>query len=114
MTCGRRAPVGAGVIVGSGAEGPAVPDEQWLRAHRWVWNRSRLDDVLTQHEAPVFVCGIAVPRDPRTWPRTYPRRRRADGWLHSYSSRPCTEQGGGPQTLEPLAVCCASIDSRQG
>ena len=44
----------------SRAEGPAAPDEQWLRAHRWVWNRSRLQDVLTQHQAPVFVCGIAL------------------------------------------------------
>ncbi len=44
----------------SRAEGPASPDEQWLRAHRWVWNRSRLQDVLTQHQAPVFVCGIAL------------------------------------------------------
>ena len=44
----------------SRAEGPAAPDEQWLRAHRWVWNRSRLQDVLTQHQVPVFVCGIAL------------------------------------------------------
>jgi hypothetical protein len=43
-----------------GTEGPATPDEQWLRAHRWVWNRSRLDAVLSQHEAPVFLCGIAL------------------------------------------------------
>jgi len=42
------------------AEGPVAPDEQWLRAHRWVWNRSRLQDGLTQHQAPVFVCGIAL------------------------------------------------------
>jgi hypothetical protein len=35
-------------------------DEQWLRAHRWVWNRSRLEQVLAQQEAPVFVCGIAL------------------------------------------------------
>ena len=44
----------------SRTEGPAAPDEQWLSAHRWVWNRSRLQDVLTQHQAPVFVCGIAL------------------------------------------------------
>jgi hypothetical protein len=41
-------------------EGPGSPDEQWLRAHRWVWNRSRLQDLLTQQQAPVFVCGIAL------------------------------------------------------
>jgi hypothetical protein len=44
----------------SRTEGPATPDEQWLRAHRWVWSRPRLDEVLSQHEAPVFVCGIAL------------------------------------------------------
>ena len=41
-------------------DGPTAPDEQWLRAHRWVWNRSRLQDLLTQQQAPVFVCGIAL------------------------------------------------------
>src|SRR5260370_23883965 len=44
----------------SRAEGQLRPDEQWLTAHRWVWNRSRLQDVLAQHQAPVFVCGIAL------------------------------------------------------
>ena len=44
----------------SRAEGPAAPDEQWLGAHRWVWNRSRLQDLLTQQPGPVFVCGIAL------------------------------------------------------
>src|SRR5260221_10660340 len=44
----------------SRAEGPAAPDEQWLRAHRWVWNRSRLQDLLAQQQRPVFVCGIAL------------------------------------------------------
>jgi dephospho-CoA kinase len=44
----------------SKAEGPSAPDEQWLRAHRWVWNRSRLQDLLTQQQGPVFVCGIAL------------------------------------------------------
>jgi len=44
----------------SKAEGPCAPDEQWLTAHRWVWNRSRLQDLLTQYQAPVFVCGIAL------------------------------------------------------
>ena len=44
----------------SKSEGPAAPDEQWLRAHHWVWNRSRLQDLLTQQPGPVFVCGIAL------------------------------------------------------
>src|SRR5436190_11823347 len=34
----------------SAHDGPAAPDEQWLRAHRWVWNRSRLEDLLTQQQ----------------------------------------------------------------
>jgi hypothetical protein len=41
-------------------EGPAAPDERWLRAHRWVWNRFRLQALLTQQQGPVFVCGIAL------------------------------------------------------
>ena len=44
----------------SRAQRPAAPVEQWLTAHRWVWNRSRLQDLLTQQQAPVFVCGIAL------------------------------------------------------
>src|SRR5207253_241520 len=39
---------------------PVAPDEPWLTAHRWVLNRSRLQDVLTEQQAPVFVCGIAL------------------------------------------------------
>ena len=42
------------------AEGPAQPDEQWLRTHHWVWSRARLQELLTQSEVPVFVCGIAL------------------------------------------------------
>jgi len=42
------------------SEGPAQPDEQWLRTHHRVWSRSRLQELLTEHEEPVFVCGIAL------------------------------------------------------
>src|SRR5919202_5036251 len=42
------------------ADGPSQPDEQWLRTHHWVWSRSRLQDIVRQHKAPVFVCGIAL------------------------------------------------------
>lgn len=42
------------------AEGPTAPDEYWLGAHRWVWNRSRLQDLLVQGRGPVFICGIAL------------------------------------------------------
>jgi hypothetical protein len=42
------------------ADGPAQPDEQWLRSHHWVWNRSRLQEVLAHRQVPVFVCGIAL------------------------------------------------------
>jgi hypothetical protein len=44
----------------STADGPAAPDERWLRAHRWVWNRSRLQHLLIQKQGAVFVCGIAL------------------------------------------------------
>jgi hypothetical protein len=44
----------------SPADGPARPDEVWLRAHRWVWNRARLQDLLAEQQEPVFVCGIAL------------------------------------------------------
>jgi hypothetical protein len=38
----------------------AAPDEQWLMTHRWIWNRPRLQEVLTQPQGHVFVCGIAL------------------------------------------------------
>lgn len=41
-------------------EGPAAPDEAWLRSHRWVWNRLRLEELLAAHHGPTFVCGIAL------------------------------------------------------
>jgi hypothetical protein len=44
---------------GHRAERPQHPDEQWLRSHRWVWSRSRLEEVLASYNEPVFVCGIA-------------------------------------------------------
>ena len=50
------------------AEGRAVgqphhPTDEWLRKHRWVWRRSRLEDAIRVREAagrPVFLCGTAV------------------------------------------------------
>jgi hypothetical protein len=42
------------------SEGPAQPDEQWLQTHHWVWSRSRLQELLTEHEELLFVCGIAL------------------------------------------------------
>lgn len=42
------------------ADCPPAPDGEWLRSHRWVWSRSRMEELLTQHEEPVFVCGIAL------------------------------------------------------
>ena len=41
-------------------DGPAAPTEDWLRSHRWVWSRPRLEELLASSDAPVFVCGIAV------------------------------------------------------
>ena len=45
---------------GNRVRGPQRPDEQWLGSHRWVWSRSRLQQVLAGHAGPVFVCGIAA------------------------------------------------------
>ena len=42
------------------AEAPRTPDQEWLRSHRWVWSRSRLEELLVQEDGPVFVCGIAL------------------------------------------------------
>jgi hypothetical protein len=42
------------------ADGPAQPNERWLRTHHWVWSRSRLQEIVRQHQIPVFVCGIAL------------------------------------------------------
>jgi hypothetical protein len=42
------------------ADGPPRPDEQWLRSHRWVWSRPRLQQILAAPGGPVFVCGIAT------------------------------------------------------
>lgn len=48
---------------GHRADRPQSPDEEWLRSHRWVWSRSRLENVLTAYNEPVFVCGIARNQD---------------------------------------------------
>jgi hypothetical protein len=42
------------------ADGPAEPDEHWLRTHHWVWSRPRLQEILKEARAPIFVCGIAL------------------------------------------------------
>jgi hypothetical protein len=42
------------------ADGPAQPDERWLWTHHWVWSRSRLQQIVMRHQAPLFVCGIAL------------------------------------------------------
>ena len=41
-------------------DGPPAPTEEWLRSHRWVWSRLRLEELLAASDAPVFVCGIAL------------------------------------------------------
>lgn len=48
---------------GNRVRGPQRPDEQWLRSHRWVWSRCRLQQVLAGHARTVFVCGIAGNQD---------------------------------------------------
>jgi len=42
------------------ADGPVDPDREWLQAHRWVWNRARMEQVVEMASNPVFVCGIAL------------------------------------------------------
>jgi hypothetical protein len=48
---------------GHQVNGPALPDGQWLRSHRWVWSRSRMEAVLAGYDRAVFVCGIARNQD---------------------------------------------------
>ncbi len=43
-----------------GDKGPTTPDEAWLRSHRWVWSRQRMEERISGHEGAVFVCGIAL------------------------------------------------------
>lgn len=52
-------PLGHGRRVDS-LDGSAEPSEECLRSHRWVWNGSRLEGLLTTSGTPVFVCGTAV------------------------------------------------------
>jgi hypothetical protein len=30
--------------------GPQRPDKEWLASHRWVWNRSRMEQILAGRE----------------------------------------------------------------
>lgn len=48
---------------GHQVNGPALPDGQWLRSHRWVWSHSRMKAILAGHDRAVFVCGIARNQD---------------------------------------------------
>jgi hypothetical protein len=43
--------------------GPQCPDEEWLRSHRWVWSRSRMEEILAGQDRAVFICGIARNQD---------------------------------------------------
>lgn len=45
-------------ISGTPAEPPAEIDEAWQLAHRWVWNRGRLESAIAA-SGLLFVCGIA-------------------------------------------------------
>ena len=42
------------------ADAPPAPDREWLRSHRWVWSRSRLEELLAREAGALFVCGIAA------------------------------------------------------
>ena len=42
---------------------PGQVTDEWLRQHRWVWRRSRLQDAIgvrVRAGRPVLLCGIAV------------------------------------------------------
>jgi hypothetical protein len=39
--------------------GPERPDEEWLESHRWVWSRTRMEEILAGRDRAVFICGIA-------------------------------------------------------
>ena len=43
--------------------GPERPDEQWLGSHRWVWSRTRMEQILAGRDRAVFICGIARNQD---------------------------------------------------
>lgn len=92
-------------------QGVGAPDELWLRTHRWVWNRSRLQDLLAQQQRPVFVCGIARNIDTvlddfnrifllRIDSDTQEARLRA----HDASHRPGRTEAGRQQIREGRAV----------
>lgn len=44
-------------------DGPPAPDREWLRSHRWVWSRSRVEELRAEEDGAVFVCGIALNLD---------------------------------------------------
>ena len=47
-------------------ESPAQIDEAWQLAHRWVWNRARLEEAIAASDDTnglMFICGIAVNQD---------------------------------------------------
>ena len=48
---------------GRPVNGSPRPDEEWLRSHRWVWSRARMEQILAGQDRAVFVCGIARNQD---------------------------------------------------
>ena len=47
-------------------EPPAQVDEGWRLAHRWIWNRARLEAAIAGSDdttGMMFVCGIALNQD---------------------------------------------------
>ena len=50
-------------VSGMPAVQPVPRPEEWWRAHRWVWARSRIETAIRQHASStrhLFVCGIAT------------------------------------------------------
>ena len=48
---------------GRRVNGPPRPDGEWLRSHRWVWSRARMQEVLAGRDKAVFVCGVSRNQD---------------------------------------------------
>src|SRR5690242_13978508 len=48
---------------GSPAAGPSGTEQEWLAAHRWVWSRRWLGEVVARHDRAVFVCDTARNQD---------------------------------------------------
>lgn len=50
-------------VAGRPASLPRAATDEWLVSHRWVWSRSRIEEVIRERTScsrDLFVCGIAL------------------------------------------------------